>query len=301
MHVRPRERAVCGIAHGSGDRLSWSERLRPLAPRTVAIEATGGFETVVAAGLAGAGLPVAVVNPAQVRAFRAGARPARQERSHRCRRDRPLCAKRRSRSCGRCRTTMTRLLAALVARRRQIVEMLAAEGQRSRRASERSGEQEHRPPVQGAGEGACRTGRRHRRSGARLAGLAREGESARSPFPASGTVIARTLIAEMPELGSPRSPPDRSPRRPCALHPPVRPMEGQELHRRRSQNRAHAPCSSAAMVAASASTRRSRSFRDKLVASGKPKLVALVAVARKLLTILNAILRDKTPWQPQNA
>ena len=44
-----------------------------------------------------------------------------------------------------------------------------------------------------------------------------------------------------------------------------------------------------------------KKFRDKLIASGKPKLLALVAVARKLLTILNAILRNKTPWQPQNA
>ena len=39
-------------------------------------------------------------------------------------------------------------------------------------------------------------------------------------------------------------------------------------------------------------------FRDKLVAAGKPKLIALVAVARKLITILNAILRDRRPWQP---
>jgi transposase len=42
-------------------------------------------------------------------------------------------------------------------------------------------------------------------------------------------------------------------------------------------------------------------FRDKLVAAGKPKLVALIAVARKLLTILNAILRDQRPWQPKIA
>jgi transposase len=45
------------------------ERLKPLSIKLVAIEATGGFETVVAAGLAGAALPVVVVNPAQVRAF----------------------------------------------------------------------------------------------------------------------------------------------------------------------------------------------------------------------------------------
>ena len=44
-----------------------------------------------------------------------------------------------------------------------------------------------------------------------------------------------------------------------------------------------------------------KQFRDKLVAAGKPKLVAIIAVARKLLIILNAILRDKTPWQPKTA
>jgi transposase len=44
-----------------------------------------------------------------------------------------------------------------------------------------------------------------------------------------------------------------------------------------------------------------KAFRDRLVAAGKPKLVALVAVARKLLTILNAILREKKPWREQIA
>jgi transposase len=41
-----------------------------------------------------------------------------------------------------------------------------------------------------------------------------------------------------------------------------------------------------------------KSFRDKLVAAGKPRLIALVAVARELITILNAIIRDRRPWQP---
>ena len=44
-----------------------------------------------------------------------------------------------------------------------------------------------------------------------------------------------------------------------------------------------------------------KAFRDRLIDAGKPKMVALIAVARKLLTILNAILRDKTPWRLQNA
>jgi transposase len=44
-----------------------------------------------------------------------------------------------------------------------------------------------------------------------------------------------------------------------------------------------------------------KAFRDRLVAAGKPKLVALIAVARKLITVLNAILRDQTPWQTRSA
>jgi transposase len=40
-----------------------------------------------------------------------------------------------------------------------------------------------------------------------------------------------------------------------------------------------------------------KAFFDRLIAAGKPKMVALIAVARKLLTILNAILRDNRPWQ----
>ena len=44
-----------------------------------------------------------------------------------------------------------------------------------------------------------------------------------------------------------------------------------------------------------------KAFRDRLVANGKPKLVALIATARKLLTILNAILRSQAPWRPQTA
>ena len=65
-------------------------RLKPLELKLVAVEATGGFETVVAAGLAAAELPVVVVNPAQVRALRQGAGQAGQDRPDRCRGHRPL-------------------------------------------------------------------------------------------------------------------------------------------------------------------------------------------------------------------
>jgi transposase len=67
-HVRPGGEAFFVKRDGDGI-AALVERLRPLDPATLAVEATGGFETVVAAGLAGTGPPVVVVNPAQVRAF----------------------------------------------------------------------------------------------------------------------------------------------------------------------------------------------------------------------------------------
>jgi antirestriction protein ArdC len=74
------------------------------------------------------------------------------------------------------------------------------------------------------------------------------------------------------------------------------PAESQELHRRRRKS-VRSSLFVGAMVAARYNPQL-KSFRDKLVAAGKPKLIALVAVPRKLITILNAILRDRRRWQP---
>jgi transposase len=112
--------------------LELAERLKEFAPRIVAVEATGGFETVVAAGLTGAGLPVLVVNPAQVRAFA----QALGKRAKTDPIDAAVIAHFVEATKAQPRTLpdeMTRLLAELIARRRQIVEMMAAEGQRDRR------------------------------------------------------------------------------------------------------------------------------------------------------------------------
>jgi transposase len=103
-------------------------QLEALSPKMVAIEATGGFEAVVAAGLTGAGLPVVVVNPAQVRAFA----QALGKRAKTDLIDAAVIAHFAEATKPELRQMpdeMTRLLAGLVARRRQIVEMIAAEGQ----------------------------------------------------------------------------------------------------------------------------------------------------------------------------
>jgi transposase len=263
----------------------------------VAIEATGGFETVVAAGLAGAHLPVVVVNPAQVRCF-AGALGKRAKTdpidamviAHFAEATRPQLRQ--------LPDATTRLLADLVARRRQIVEMIAAESQRARRV----------------------TAPRLKKSIARLRkALEKEladldadisdhvrgspawaaKEDLLASVPGVGPTIARTLIAELPELGS-------LDRRQIAALAGLAPWTRQsgKWQGKRFIGGGRASVRRALFMGAMVAARFNptlKLFRDRLVAAGKPKLVAIIAVARKLLTILNAILRDKAPWQPQNA
>ena len=121
----------------------------------------------------------------------------------------------------------------------------------------------------------------------------RDKEDLLSSVPGVGPITARTLIAELPELGSI----DR--RRLAALVgvapvPPLREVARPPLHRRRPRQRC-APPSSWPPCRPSAGT-----LRQGLPSAPRrrpAKMVALIAVARKLLTILNAILRDGTPWQ----
>ncbi len=260
----------------------------------IAVEATGGFETVVAAAWR-RGLPVVVVNPAQVRAFA-------QALGKRAKTD-PIDAAVIARFVEAAKPeprplpdATTQLLADLVARRRQIVEMMAAEGQRERRLPTSVCTRD-RPAAQGAREGARRTRRRDRRH-VRGSPVWAEKEDLLASVPGVGPIVARTLIAEMPELGTL----DRRQIAALAGLPPgpaSRASGRQELHRRRTQNRAQRPLHGA--MAAARHNPVLKAFRDRLIADGKPKMVALIAVARKLLTILNAILRDKKPWSQQIA
>ncbi len=175
-------------------------RLVPLAPAAIAVEATGGYETVVAASLAAAGLAVVVVNPAQVRSFA-------QALGRRAKTD-PIDAAVIAHFTEATKPAIrplpdeeTRLLADLVARRRQIIAMIGAERQRQQRL----------------------TNKRLLKSIARLLAALqkelssldsdidetvrgspawREKEDLLASVPGIGKVIARTLIAELPELGS---------------------------------------------------------------------------------------------------
>src|SRR5512134_2299135 len=174
-------------------------RLTPLAPAAVAVEATGGYETVVAASLAAAGLAVVVVNPAQVRAFaQALGRRAKTDPI-----DAGVIAHFVEATKPKVRAlpdAKTRLLADLVARRRQIIQMMVAERQRQKRLSE--------PRLQKSIARLLAALQKELSSletdideAVRGSSTWREKEDLLTSVPGVGKTIARTLVAELPELG----------------------------------------------------------------------------------------------------
>jgi transposase len=269
------------------------EHLKPLQPVLVVLEATGGFETIATAALAAAGLPVVVVNPAQVRAFA----KALGQRAKTDPIDAAVIAHFAEATKPEPRPLpdeATLLLADLIARRRQIIEMIGAERQREKRAPARLRKSIAR--LVKALEKELASVDTEIDDEVRASPVWRDKEDLLSSVPGIGPIIARTLIAEMPELGTL----DRKKIASLAGLAPFTRQSGQ--WRGKSFIGGGRTTVRAAMFMGAMSARRHnptlKAFFDRLVAAGKPKMVALIAVARKLLTILNAVIRDKKPWQP---
>jgi transposase len=270
------------------------ERLLRLCPAIIAVEATGGFETVVAASLAAARLAVVVVNPAQVRAFaQALGRRAKTDPidagviAHFAEATRPQV---RALPDGE-----TQLLADLVARRRQIVAMMVAERQRQKRLTEKR-LQKSIARLLAALQKELSSLETDIDEAVRGSPAWRDKEDLLASVPGIGKTIARTMLAELPELGS-------LDRRKIAALAGLAPWTRQSGKWKGKSfiGGGRAPVRSALVLGAMVAARHNpdlKAFRDRLVKAGKPKLVALVATARKLLTILNAIIRDQKPWQP---
>lgn len=291
VHVLPSNLAFAVARDGKGVS-ELSERLKTLLPTAVAVEATGGFETVVAAGLGSAGLPIVVVNPAQVRAFaRALGKRAKTD---------PIDAAVIAAFLAATRPDVrplpdedTRRLADLVARRRQIVEMMTAERQREKRASAKTRKSIVR--LLRALEKELSVLDHDIDDAVRGSPVWREKEDLLKSVPGIGDVTARTMLAELPELG-------RLDRRQIAALAGLAPWTRQSGQwRGRSFIGGGRPTvRSSLFIAAMVAARHNpmlRLFHQRLIAAGKPKKVAIIAVARKLLTILNAIIRDNRPWQ----
>ena len=292
VHVRPGGEVFVVSRDGSGLE-ELVGRLQALDPTLVAVEATGGFETIVAAAVAGAALPLAVVNPAQVRHFaQAVGKRAKTDPidagviAHFAEAVRPVP-----------RTLpdeAARLLAELVGRRRQIIDMIVAERQREKRATNvrvRKSLARHLAMLEkelGAIDQDINTL-------VRGSPLWRVKEDLLASVPGIGKTLARTLLAELPELGS-------LDRRHIASLAGLAPYTRQSGRwRGRSMiGGGRSAVRSASFMAALVASRHNPPLKDfylRLICAGKPKMVALIAVARKLLTILNAILRDNRPWQ----
>jgi transposase len=272
---------------------SLAVRLQALSPRVIALEATGGFETVVAAALSAAGLPIVVVNPAQVRAFA----KALGQRAKTDPIDAAVIAHFAEATKPEPRPLpdeATRLLADLVARRRQILEMMGAERQREKRMTIPRLRKSIARLIK-ALEKELTSVDTDINDAVRGSPAWREKEDLLASVPGVGPVIARTLIAELPELG-------QLGRKQIAALAGLAPFTRQSGQwRGRSfigggRTAVRTALFMGAMVAKQHNPRL-KAFFDRLVAAGKPKMVALIAVARKLLTILNAILRDNQPWQ----
>ncbi len=268
-------------------------RLREIAPHVVALEATGGFETVAAASLSAAGFPVVVVNPAQIRAFA-------KALGQRAKTD-PIDAAVIARFAEATRPEprplpdeATRLLADLVGRRRQIVEMIGAERQRERRMTTPHLRKSIARLLK-ALEKELASVDRDIDDAVRGSPAWRDKEDLLASVPGIGSIIARTLIAELPELG-------QLGRKQIAALAGLAPFARQsgQWRGRSFIGGGRTAVRTALFMGAMVAKQHNpvlKAFFNRLVAAGKPKMVALIAVARKLLTILNAILRDRRPWQ----
>jgi transposase len=266
--------------------------LRAGAPRLVVLEATGGYETAVTAALVAAGVAVAVVNPRQVRDFaRATGQLAKSDALDA--RVLALFAARVQPPPRPLPDAVAQDLAALLARRRQLLEMRTAEQHRRPTLAPRLRPaldahvvwlSQQLTDLDGALDQTLRA-----------SPVWREKEDLLRSIPGIGPVVARTLLGELPELG-------RLDRWEVAALAGVAPLN-QDSGRRHGQRRTwggRAPVRAALYMAAVTATRCNPTIRalyTRLRAAGKPAKVALVACMRKLLTIANAVLRDGVPWR----
>jgi transposase len=258
----------------------------------VVLEATGGFERTVVRALAAAGLAVAVVNPRQVRDFaRATGTLAKTDR---------IDASILARFAEAVRPAPKplpdreiRALQAMVARRRQLLGMLAAENNRLSSAAKPVAKR-IKAHIGWLEKEFSRT-ERDLEAAIESSTVLGENEELLRSVPGVGPVLARTLLAGVPELGT------LTHKRLAALVG-VAPLnrDSGTLRGHRSVWGGRADVRAALYMGALVAARRNpvvREFYERLLAAGKPKKVALVACMRKLLSILNAILKYRTPWR----
>jgi transposase len=267
------------------------ERARELKPALIVLEATGGVERALTRALASAELPVVVVNPRQVRDFaKATGQLAKTD---------TIDAEVLARFAEAVRPALRPLpdeasveLRALIARRRQITEMIVAENNRLSAAS-KSVRKRIGAHIRWLNAELERADKDLDQS-IRQSPIWCENEDLLRSVPGIGPVISRTLLAELPELG-------KLNRKQIAALVGIAPLnrDSGTLRGRRTIWGGRASVRAVLYMAALVASRRNavlRTFYRHLRAAGKAPKVALVACMRKLLTILNAMIKHKTRW-----
>jgi transposase len=271
-------------------------RLQAIQPALIVLEATGGLEVCVTAALAAAGLPVVVVNPRQARDFaKATGRLAKTDAldahglAHFAEAVRPALRP--------LPDAQTQALSAHLARRRQLLDMLTAEKNRLGSA----------PPMIHADIQAHITWLERRLAdlnddlgkAIRASSVWRERDDLLQSTPGVGPVLSYTLVADLPELGTLR-------RQQIAALVGVAPLnrDSGTLRGKRTVWGGRAQVRAVLYMSTLVAVRHNsvlRTFYERLRRAGKAPKVALTACMRKLLTILNAMVKHRTPWQQNYA
>lgn len=267
-------------------------QLSELSPSLIVVEATGGLERTLVAALVAAGLPVVVINPRLARDFaKATGRLAKTDRldaqvlAHYGEAIRP--------SCRPLPDADTQQLRALVDRRRQLIDMMSAEQSRLNTSSARIRDsiEYHltwlRQQVASLDNDLD--------SMLKTSPLWREYDAILQSTPGVGPVLSRTLISQLPELGDLN-------RKEIAALVGVAPFnrDSGTWRGRRTIWGGRATVRAVLYMSTLVATRYNpviREFYERLLAAGKVKKVALIACMRKLLTILNAMIKNQQRWQ----
>ena len=271
-------------------------RIAALTPALVVMEATGRYEAPCAAALASAGIPVAVVNPRQVRDFaKSTGRLAKTDAL-----DAAILALFADRVRPEPRPlpdAESEAFAALLARRRQLITMMVAEKNRAHVAasSVMKSVAKHvqwlEKELAGLDDSLI--------AAIRESTVWRAKDDLLRAIPGVGRVLATTLLADLPELG-------RLSRREIAALVGVAPMnrDSGPFRGKRSVWGGRSTVRTALYMSALAAVRSNppvKALYARLVEKGKPKKVALVACMRKLLITCNAVVRDGAAWEPNRA
>ena len=273
------------------------ERLQAMKPRIIVLEATGGLELPLASALAVAGLPVAVVNPRQVRQFAGALNQLAKTDAL----DAQVIAHFAEAVKPEPRPipdAEAQHFSELLARRRQVVEMIAAEKNRLAVATTKRVRQLISYNLHALKE-QLKEIDHHLDEEIRASPIWREKDDLLQSVPGIGPAVSRVLIGELPELGKLNG-------KEIAALVGVAPVnrDSGTLRGKRSVWGGRRHVRTALYMAAVTAARCNpivKPFYKSLRAAGKPARVALVACIRKILVILNAMVRDNRAWTPEAA